>query len=73
MILHWRIRTGSDWWFSKICRSGLDSDWKISQSAHFCWQCNANGFLQSALPFFYKKKLLHFTAIVTKNSLHWQQ
>jgi len=24
MILHWRIRTGSDWWFSKILRTGLD-------------------------------------------------
>jgi len=24
MILHWRIRTGSDWWFKKICGSGLD-------------------------------------------------
>jgi len=24
MILHWRIRTGSDWWFSKIFGSGLD-------------------------------------------------
>jgi len=46
MILHWRIRTESDWWFSKIFRirigsdsilSGLDSDWKISQSAHLWW------------------------------------
>jgi len=46
MILHWRIRTRSDWWFSKFCRSGLDeiqpiesgldSDWKFSQSANFC-------------------------------------
>jgi len=34
MVLYWRIRTGSDWWFSKFCGSGLDSDWKISQSAH---------------------------------------
>jgi len=33
MILHWWIRTGSDRWFS-ICGSGLDLDWKISQSAH---------------------------------------
>jgi len=44
MILHWWIRIGSDWWFSKILvdqdcigfnfiGSGLDSDWKISQSA----------------------------------------
>jgi len=24
MILPWRIRTGADWWFSKICGSGLD-------------------------------------------------
>ena len=24
MVLYWRIRTGSDWWFSKICGSGLD-------------------------------------------------
>jgi len=24
MILHWQIRTESDWWFSKICGSGLD-------------------------------------------------
>jgi len=39
-------QAGSDWWFSKICgqdwigfnfvRSGLDSDWKIAQSAHLC-------------------------------------
>jgi len=29
MILHWRIRTGSD-----SISSGLDSDWKISQSVH---------------------------------------
>jgi len=27
IILHWRIRTGSDWWFSKILpiRTGSDS------------------------------------------------
>jgi len=31
MILHWRIRTGSD---SIFIWSGLDSDWKVSQSAH---------------------------------------
>ena len=24
MILHWRLRTGSDWWFSKILLTGLD-------------------------------------------------
>jgi len=24
MLLHWWIRTGLDWWFSKICESGLD-------------------------------------------------
>jgi len=24
MILHWRIRSGSDWWFKKNCGSGLD-------------------------------------------------
>jgi len=48
MILHWRIRTGSDWWFKKIedqdwngfsfIGSELDSDWKISQSAHLCFK-----------------------------------
>jgi len=34
MILHWRIRTGSDWWFSKILRISTgfasilsDQDW----------------------------------------------
>jgi len=26
MILHWRIRTGSDWWFSKILRIRTGSD-----------------------------------------------
>jgi len=26
MILHWRIRTGSDWWFSKILRISYGSD-----------------------------------------------
>jgi len=37
MILHWRIRTGSYWWFSKILwvRTGsdsilLDQDWTRS-------------------------------------------
>ena len=31
-----------------------------------CWRCSANEGLQSALPFLHKKKLLLFTAIVTK-------
>jgi len=26
MILHWRIRTGSDWWFSKNLRIRTGSD-----------------------------------------------
>jgi len=26
-----------DWIGFNFCRSGLDSDWKISQSAHVCW------------------------------------
>jgi len=36
MTLHWRIRTGSAGDFQKLCGSGLDSDWNISQSAHLC-------------------------------------
>ena len=41
MILHWRIRNGSDWWFSKILRirSGSDSissdqDWTRTEKIH---------------------------------------
>ena len=41
MILHWRIRTGSDWWFSKILRirTGsdsivLDQDWTRTEKFH---------------------------------------
>jgi len=41
MILHWWIRTGSDWWFSKILqiRSGSDSslsdqDWTQTEEIH---------------------------------------
>ena len=42
MILHGQIRAASDWWFSKKFAdqdwigSGLDSNWKNSQSAHLC-------------------------------------
>ena len=35
-------------------------------------RCNANGRSQNFSPF-YTKKLLHFTAIVTKNAFPWQQ
>jgi len=41
MIIHWRIRTASDWWFSKILRirTGLDSilsdqDWTRTEKFH---------------------------------------
>ena len=41
MVLHWRIRTGSDWWFSKILRirTGSDSilsdqDWTHTEKFH---------------------------------------
>ena len=39
MILHWRIRTGSDWWFSKILPTGSDSissdsDWTRTRQIH---------------------------------------
>jgi len=43
MVLHWRMRTGSDWWFSELLQnrtgstsrfSDQDSDWKFSQSTH---------------------------------------
>jgi len=41
IILHWRIRTGSDWWFSKILqiRTGSDSilsdqDWTWTEKYH---------------------------------------
>jgi len=41
MILHWRIRTGSDWWFSKMLRirTGSDSilsdqDWTRTEIFH---------------------------------------
>jgi len=41
MILHWRIRTGSDWWFWKFSwiRTGSDSissdqDWTRTETFH---------------------------------------
>jgi len=41
MILHWRIRTGSDWWFSKILRIRTwsdsilsDQDWTRTEKFH---------------------------------------
>jgi len=41
MILHWRIRIGSDWWFSKLLRirSGSDSilsdqEWTRTEKFH---------------------------------------
>jgi len=30
MILHWRIRTGWDWWFSKILQIRTGSDYILS-------------------------------------------
>jgi len=46
MILHWRNRTGSDWWFSKICGSGLhqiqffaDWDWTRTEKFHNPLNC----------------------------------
>jgi len=39
MVLRGRIRIASDWWFSKFCGWGLDSDWKNPQFAHPWWGC----------------------------------
>ena len=38
-----------------------------------CWQFSANGRSQSTLLFYTKKKMVHFTAIITKNTLCWRQ
>jgi len=51
---------------------GIRSDFSSGEASTFClyfsgsWRCSAHGRLQSALPCLHKKKLLPFTAIVTK-------
>ena len=78
-FLQWRIRNGSDWWIWKkfadqdwigfiFIGSGLDSEWKISQSAQL-WCCSDSGYnFQSNLnfPMFLLKKWPHRFLLLLK-------
>ena len=65
MILHWRIGlvifknfADQDWIGFNFIGSGLDSDWKISQSAHLWWQVCSS--FSSAVFFFIRSGVFLF-------------
>jgi len=74
MILHWRIRTGSDWWFSNTLRirTGSDSissgqDWNRTQKFHspLISASSTKSFAKS------KRLILQFPTVTPSSTRLW--